>query len=115
MSEQLSLEDVIEFLDRRQLRATYGAVAAVVGRPATFLMSGIARSPRYSWIVNQKTLLPTGYTDEEKHPALTKKSFVFREERELRSWMVRDRGDVSRRVQSASTDFGKAVEPNSSM
>ena len=97
MPDQPTLEQVVDFLDRRQLRATYGAVAAVVGRPATFLMSGIPRAPRYSWIVNQKTLLPTGYTDEEKHPALTKKSFVFRDERELRSWMARD-ADVGSRT-----------------
>ncbi len=62
MASHLDLEDVVDFLDRRQLRATYGAVASVVGRPATFLMSGIPRSPRYSWMVNQKTLLPTHYT-----------------------------------------------------
>jgi hypothetical protein len=96
MPDQLSLEDVVDFLDRRQLRATYGAVAAVVGRPATFLMSGIPRAPRYSWIVNQKTLLPTGYSDEEKHSALTKKSFVFRDERELRSWLARDQTNAIR-------------------
>ena len=90
MSNHLSLEDVVDFLNRRELRATYGAVAEVVGRPATFLMSGIPRAPRYSWIVNQKTLVPTGYTEEERHPALTTKSFVIRTGAELRSWMARE-------------------------
>jgi len=92
MPKQLSLEDVVDFLDQRQLRATYGAVAEVVGRPATFLMTGIPRGPRYSWIVNQKTLLPTGYAAEECHPALTKKSFVLKTGEELRTWMARQRG-----------------------
>jgi hypothetical protein len=94
MPEQLSLEDVVDLLDRYQVRATYGAVAAVVGRTATFLMTGIPRSPRYSWIVNQKTLMPTGYTDDERHPALTAKSFVIKDEKELRAWMARTAGNA---------------------
>jgi hypothetical protein len=89
MTDYLALEDVVSFLDQRQIRATYGAVAKVVGRPATFLLNGIPRAPRYSWIVNQKTLLPTGYTDEQCHPALTKKSFVLRTEADLRTWIAK--------------------------
>jgi len=92
MADFLDLEAVVDFLDRRQLRATYGAVAEVVGRPATFLMSGIPRAPRYSWIVNQKTLLPTGYTEEQCHSALTKKSLVLRTGTDLRKWIERHGG-----------------------
>ena len=89
MSDNLELEDVVSFLDRRQLRATYGAVGQVVGRPATFLMTGIPRGPRYSWIVNQETGLPTGYTEEQCHPALTKKSLILRTGKDLRTWIAR--------------------------
>ena len=88
-SSARSLEDVVDFLNRRQLRATYGAVADVTGRPATFLMSGIPREPRYSWIVNQKSLRPTGYSEDECHPELLKKSFVLMTGAELRDWMSR--------------------------
>jgi hypothetical protein len=84
-----SLEEVVDFLNRRQLRATYGAVAEVIGRPATFLMSGIPREPRYSWIVNQKSLRPTGYSENECHPDLLRKSFVLMSGAELRDWMSR--------------------------
>lgn len=91
MSEPIPLEDVIEFLNQRQLRATYGAVAEVAGRPASFLMTGIPRALRYSWIVNQKTLLPTGYGEDECHPALRNKSFVLRSGAELRDWLGRGR------------------------
>lgn len=91
MPPTVSLEDVVDFLDQRQLRATYGAVADVAGRTATFLMTGIPRAPRYSWIVNQKTLKPTGYTDEECHPALLRSSFVLKTGKELREWMARPR------------------------
>ena len=88
----LPLEEVVDFLNRRQMRATYGAVAEVVGRPATFLMSGIPRDPRYSWIVNQKSLRPTGYSEDEYHPALLRKSFVLMTAAELRDWMTRPDG-----------------------
>ena len=84
-----SLEEVVDFLNRRQLRATYGAVAEVIGRPATFLMSGIPREPRYSWIVNQKSLRPTGYSENECHPALLRKAFVLMSGAEIRDWMSR--------------------------
>ena len=94
MSDDYSLEEIVDLLDEHRQRATYGAVAGVLDRPATFLMSGIAREPRYSWIVNQKSLLPTGYSDEEKHPELEKRSFVLMNERELRAWIARKRGAV---------------------
>ena len=84
-----SLEDIVDLLDRQQQRATYGAVAGVLGRPATFLMSGIPRSPRYSWIVNEKTLKPTGYTPEDTHPALERKKFVLLNQSELQAWLQR--------------------------
>ena len=89
MSGLYTLDEVVAFLNRRQLRATYGAVAAVIGGNATFLMNGIERSPRYSWIVNQKTLLPTGYTEAEYHPALRAKKFVLMTGEQLRDWMAR--------------------------
>lgn len=91
MSAQYSLEEVVDFLNKRQLRATYGAVADVTGGNATFLMNHVERGPRYSWIVNQKTLLPTGYSESDYHPALLAKPFVLRTGAELRDWMTRPR------------------------
>jgi hypothetical protein len=89
MSGQYTLDEVVDFLNRRQLRATYGAVADGTGGNATFLMNRIERAPRYSLIVNQKTLLPTGYTEAEYHPALLAKKFVLMTGKQLREWMAR--------------------------
>jgi hypothetical protein len=87
--KRYTLEEVVEFLNKRQLRATYGAVADVTGGNATFLMNGLERAPRYSWIVNQKTQLPTEYSESEYHPALLAKKFVIATGDELRDWMGR--------------------------
>ena len=89
MSRQYTLDEVVNFLNRRQLRATYGAVADVTGGNATFLMNGIERAPRYSWIVNQETLLPTGYAEAEYHTALLAKKFVLMTGDQLRDWLAR--------------------------
>lgn len=89
MPSHHTLEEVVDFLNRRRLRATYGAVADFTGSNATFLMSPIERAPRYSWIVNQKTMLPTGYSDAECHPELRRSTFVIRTGDELRDWMAR--------------------------
>lgn len=89
MPEDLSLEALIDVLERHCVRATYGAVGAYVNEPATFLMNDLPRTPRYSWIVNQQTLEPTGYSETEKHPRLRQTKMVLRNERQLREWLER--------------------------
>lgn len=70
--------------DLRQ-RATYGAVAAVLGRPAWFLMRGRPRDPLHSWVVNAGTGLPTGYADDAVHPDLLAHSRVVSDPDALRA------------------------------
>jgi hypothetical protein len=82
-----TLDQIVDVLDQHHQRATYGAVAGLLGRPATFLMSGIERAPRYSWIVNQESLKPTGYSPEQTHPALEARRFVLLSTRELAAWL----------------------------
>jgi hypothetical protein len=81
------LEDVVNRLARHHQRATYGAVAALVDRPATFVMNGYPRLPRYSWVVNGDSLLPTGYTQEQMDPALNQSERVLRTLEDLKEWM----------------------------
>jgi hypothetical protein len=64
------LDEILDLLNRHRQRATYGAVGAIVDRPASFLMGGRPRDHRHSWIVNQETELPTGYGPEHMHPEL---------------------------------------------
>lgn len=63
-----TLEDVIEQLNKHHQRATYGAVAGVVGKEAATLMNGRPRCHRDSWIVSKSTGRPTGYMDNDIDP-----------------------------------------------
>jgi hypothetical protein len=56
-----SLESILELLQRHHQRATYGAVAAAVGRTPRNVMQGRPRDWLHSWVVNQNTGLPTEY------------------------------------------------------
>ena len=85
------LDDVLDLLNRHRQRATYGAVGAVVDRPATFLMSGRPRNHWHSWIVNQESGLPTGYGEKEMHPELRSSAEVLRMPEELESWLRENR------------------------
>lgn len=69
--------------DLRQ-RATYGAVAGVLDRPAWFLMRGRPRDPLHSWVVNARTGRPTGYAPDQEHAGLLDRSHVVHDADELR-------------------------------
>lgn len=85
----VSLDEVLDALDRFHQRATYGAVAGVIGRPPVSVLKDRPRNQRHSWVVNQETGMPTGYLPEELHPALTSQVRVMRTAPELRTWLAR--------------------------
>ena len=81
------LDAILDLLSRHHQRATYGAVGALVDRPASFLMGGRPRDHRHSFIVNQETELPTGYGPEHMHPQLRSHSKVLKTSQELQNWL----------------------------
>jgi len=83
----LSLDQIVELLDQRGQRATYGAVAQLVGHSPRSLLKGRDRSRRYSWIVNRHTGLPTGYPDDQIDPRLRDSGPVITSEVELQKWL----------------------------
>jgi formylglycine-generating enzyme required for sulfatase activity len=66
------LQKLLEFLNKTRTRATYGAVAGVIGviPQAVGQLLGEKR-PEASWVVNQATGMPTGYKEEEISPELS--------------------------------------------
>jgi hypothetical protein len=55
-------------LNQHRQRATYGAVADIVGGSSRGLMAGKVRSQLFSWIVSKDSGRPTGYAPAEIHP-----------------------------------------------
>ena len=70
----LSLDGIVYQLDAHKQRATYKAVAEVVGLPPRGLMTGRPRCSRYSWVVaatsgsDSRRGFPTGYSVNQIHP-----------------------------------------------
>jgi hypothetical protein len=83
-----TMDQILDELDAARQRATYGAVAATVGVSPRALMTGRERNPRHSWIVNQKTGLPTEYADELMHPELASNSVIIRTAEDLSTWLA---------------------------
>lgn len=83
----VSLDDIVAYLNDQKIRATYGAVAEVVGGIAQSIGARLGgsygRRPEASWVVNADTGLPTGYTVEQRHPALQSRTHIIRSGDEL--------------------------------
>lgn len=86
MSE-LTMDQILDALDRSHQRATYGAVAAFLGRAPRTLMQGRDRDPRHSWVVSRKTGTPTGYDPSLVHPALREHEQVIETKEGLVQWL----------------------------
>ena len=65
------LQQVLDFLNRNKLRATYKDVAGFLRVPARSLGVLLGpRRPEASWVVNDETGKPSGYSEPECHPDL---------------------------------------------
>jgi hypothetical protein len=83
-SAGVTLDEILAFLNDRHIRATYGAVGEVVGVIPRSLGALLGtRRPEASWIVNAADGLPTGYAQDECHPALFSKPDIIATGREL--------------------------------
>src|SRR5689334_22348479 len=76
---EADLHEIIRFLNDERIRATCGAVAAVLGVPSRGLGSCLgSRRVEVSWIVNAETGLPTDYNRQEIHPDLFSNAEIIR-------------------------------------
>ena len=67
----MSIETILGYLNAVPVRATYGAVADVLGvRPQVVPRLLGPRRPEASWVVNGSTGEPTGYAPDEVDPRL---------------------------------------------
>jgi hypothetical protein len=82
------LDGILAALNQHQQRATYSAVAALLGQTPRLLMHGRPRAQDNSWIVSKTTGKPTGYTDGDVHPRLTANETVLATREDLASWLA---------------------------
>src|SRR5262245_62882209 len=68
-----TLNTVVALLEKHKQRATYAAVAGVVGLRPRSLLAEQPRSPQFSWIVAKKNGLPSGYHADQMHKDLRKR------------------------------------------
>jgi hypothetical protein len=85
--DAITLDSIIAELNRYHQRATYAAVAGLLTSSPRSLMAGRDRSPESSWVVRRETGQPTGYSTEQKHPALAEREHVISSPDELRVWI----------------------------
>ncbi len=83
----LSLDQIVELLAKNRQRATYGAVAELVGGIAFGLMKGRPKDHQNSWVVAEKDGRPTGYGPDEIDPALVVRVGILKTGAELEEWL----------------------------
>jgi len=83
-----TLDQILDALHHNHQRATYGAVAALLGTPPRTLMQGRERDQRHSWVVSRKSGEPTGYQPELIHPALRESERVIDTKEDLARWLA---------------------------
>ena len=84
----MTLDEIVDQLDQHGQRATYGAVARLLGHSPRSLLKGRDRGRRFSWIVNRETGLPTGYSDDQIDPRLRDSGVVLTDYGELDRWLA---------------------------
>jgi hypothetical protein len=82
-----SLSNILDLLQTHHQRATYGAVAALLGRSPQTVMQGCPRNWLHSWVVNQDTGRPSEYPKGMIHPALEENVEILSSEQELATWL----------------------------
>ena len=80
--------EILRFLNREKIRATYEAVGGLIGLPAQSVGANLGERRRdASWIVSKRSRKPTGYKPAEMHPALIRHSYIIQTSDELRRRM----------------------------
>ena len=83
-----SLKRVLDLLNQHHQRATYGAVAGLLGKKPRSLMQGLPRDWRHSWVVNKDSGLPSEYPSGKIHPAIEERAEILDTEEELEVWLL---------------------------
>lgn len=81
------LETIVDLLDLHHQRATYRAVAELLGITQHELVHKCPTDRRHSWMVNGRTERPSHYHAAEIHPAHESKARIIADRAELLEWL----------------------------
>ena len=91
----VSIDEVIDCLNKKRIRATYSAVGMVIGCDAKEVPGHLQawnqkrglkldhRDPETSWVVRVSTGKPAGYTADDEHPELYRTTQIITTRSEL--------------------------------
>jgi hypothetical protein len=82
-----TLDIIVGMLDKHHQRATYGAVAGLMGTAPRSVMQGRRRDWFNSWVVNQDTGLPSEYPEPMIHPAIRERPTILSDAAALVRWL----------------------------
>ena len=83
----MDLMHVLLALQKGKTRATYTAVAERLNTSPRSVMKGQPHTPLHSWVVNKRTKMPTGYSEENRHVDLLANSRVIQSGDELDTYL----------------------------
>lgn len=77
--------EILEFLNEKRIRCTYGAVGRVIDVPARSVGFFLGdKRPVASWVVSSENGNPTGYTKEQMHHKFSRSSEIIASGHELK-------------------------------
>ncbi len=86
-AQSLDLDAICERLGRHRQRATYAAVADLLGLDRQSMFIGKPFTPRNSWVVAKGNGMPSKYEESQVHPELFSNPFVISTTVDLREWL----------------------------
>jgi alkylated DNA nucleotide flippase Atl1 len=84
--KQENTRNLVAALAKHSQKATYAAVAGVVGLPARTVMNALLKDPQGEWVVAKQSHQPTGYSTNQLRPQLKSNSLVISSAAALTSW-----------------------------
>lgn len=82
-----TLDEMCERLERHRQRATYGAVADLLGLNPQSMFIGYPFTPRYSWVVAKENGIPSKYDVSQMHPDLFSNPSYITTAVDLQQWL----------------------------
>lgn len=84
----MTVKSIVALLSKHHQRATYGAVAGVLGKAPRSVMQGYPRNWLHSWVVSEEDGRPSGYPEPMIDHHLEERSHILRTPQELAAWLA---------------------------